>query len=56
MKTEVHKINLDGNKMELKVAIFDGKDGKEFKKLFDLWKKLNFLPRNMKKSKKYFGV
>jgi len=41
MKTEVHKINLDGNKMELKVAIFDGKDGKEFKKLFDLWKKLN---------------
>lgn len=41
MKTENKKINLDGQDIEIKIARFDNEDGKEFKKLFDIWRKLN---------------
>lgn len=41
MKLEKHTISLDGHKMEIELAHLDKKDGKEFKRLFDLWKKLN---------------
>ncbi len=41
MKTDKHQIALDGNNIEIEVAHLDKKDGVEFKKLFDLWKKLN---------------
>ncbi len=41
MRTEKHQIELDGNNIEIEVAHLDREDGKEFKKLFDLWKTLN---------------
>jgi hypothetical protein len=41
MNTEKHKINLNGHDLEIEVAHLNNKDGKEFKRLFDLWKKLN---------------
>ena len=41
MKLEKHKIKLDGNEAEIEVAFLDKKDAKEFKRLFDIWKKLN---------------
>ncbi|MFH1661533.1 MAG: Bsp6I family type II restriction endonuclease [Candidatus Falkowbacteria bacterium] len=41
MKIENHKIILDGNNVDIEVAHLDANDGKEFKRLFDLWKKLN---------------
>ena len=41
MKLEQHKISLGGNEIEIEVAHLDRNDGKVFKKLFDIWRKLN---------------
>ncbi len=41
MKIEQHEITLDGNNIKIEVAHLDKKDGKEFKRLFNLWKELN---------------
>ncbi|MDP2638986.1 MAG: Bsp6I family type II restriction endonuclease [Candidatus Azambacteria bacterium] len=41
MKLEIHKITLKGMPVEIEVAHLDQADGQEFKRLFDLWKKLN---------------
>ena len=41
MKLEGHKILFGGKQLEIEVAYLDKKDGKIFKKLFDIWRKLN---------------
>ncbi|MEY4602657.1 MAG: hypothetical protein RL292_598 [Candidatus Parcubacteria bacterium] len=41
MKLEKEKILLGGNELEVEIAHMDKKDGKEFKRLFDIWRKLN---------------
>jgi len=41
MKLERHKILLGRNQIEIEVAQLDKKDGQTFKRLFDIWKKLN---------------
>ncbi|MBT3539259.1 Bsp6I family type II restriction endonuclease [Candidatus Parcubacteria bacterium] len=41
MKIKSKEINLDNKKVEIQIACLDKTDGKEFKRLFDLWKKLN---------------
>jgi len=41
MKIRNKEIILDKHKVEIQIAYLDKNDGKEFKKLFDLWKKLN---------------
>ena len=41
MKLERHNLLLNKKHLEIEVAYLDKTDGKEFKKLFDLWKKLN---------------
>jgi len=41
MKLENHKIKLDGKDIEVEVAHLDKSDGKVFKQLFDIWRKLN---------------
>lgn len=41
MKLQEQKIILGGKQIEIEVAYLDTKDGKEFKRLFDIWKKLN---------------
>lgn len=41
MKLEKHTISIGKNNLEIEVAHLDRKDAKEFKRLFDLWKKLN---------------
>jgi len=41
MRIEEHKINLSGQDIEIEVAHLDSKDAKEFKRLFDIWRKLN---------------
>jgi len=41
MKLEKQRIILGGNEIEVEIAHMDKKDGKEFKRLFDVWRKLN---------------
>ena len=41
MKIENKDILLDNNKVSIQIAHLDKADGKEFKRLFDIWKKLN---------------
>lgn len=41
MKLAKHDIKLGGNNIEIEVAHLDKNDGKEFKRLFDIWRKLN---------------
>lgn len=41
MKLEKYKILLGGKEIEIEVAHLDKKDGKIFKNLFDVWRKLN---------------
>jgi hypothetical protein len=41
MKIENKEITLDNHKIEIQIAHLNKDDGKEFKRLFDLWKKLN---------------
>jgi hypothetical protein len=41
MKLEKQKILLGGNELEVEIAHMDKKDGEEFKRLFDIWRKLN---------------
>ncbi len=41
MKLTKEVLNLKGNKLEIEVAYLDKTDGKEFKRLFDLWRELN---------------
>lgn len=41
MKLEKRKILLGKNNLEIEVAYLDEEDGKEFKRLFDIWRKLN---------------
>ncbi|OIO18509.1 MAG: Bsp6I family restriction endonuclease [Candidatus Magasanikbacteria bacterium CG_4_10_14_0_8_um_filter_32_14] len=41
MKIENREVILDKHKVEIQIAYLDKSDGKEFKRLFDLWRKLN---------------
>lgn len=41
MKLENHTILLGGKELQIEVAYLDKKDGKVFKNLFDIWRKLN---------------
>jgi hypothetical protein len=41
MKIKNKQITLNNHKIEIQIAYLDKNDGKKFKKLFDLWKKLN---------------
>ncbi len=41
MRVKNKEIILDKHKVEIQIAYLDKTDGKEFKRLFDLWKKLN---------------
>ena len=41
MKLEKHTISIKGNNLDIEIAHLNKIDAKEFKKLFDLWKKLN---------------
>lgn len=41
MKLERHKISINGKNLEIEVAHLSKVDGKEFKRLFDIWRKLN---------------
>jgi len=41
MKIENKEITLNNCKVEIQIAFLNKSDGKEFKRLFDLWKKLN---------------
>lgn len=41
MKLEEQKIILGGNEIKIEIAHLDKKDGKVFKELFDMWRKLN---------------
>lgn len=41
MKLEKRKILLGKNNLEIEVAYLDEKDGRVFKRLFDIWRKLN---------------
>lgn len=41
MKLAKETLSLKGNKLEIEVAYLDKVDGKEFKRLFDLWRELN---------------
>lgn len=41
MRLEKHNIKIEGSDIRVEVTFLDKKDAKEFKRLFDLWKKLN---------------
>ncbi len=41
MKLENHKIKLGGKEIEIEVAHLNRQDGRVFKELFNIWKKLN---------------
>lgn len=41
MKIKNKEITLNSSKVEIQIAYLDKGDGKEFKRLFDLWKELN---------------
>lgn len=41
MKLQNHNISFGGKKLEIEVAYLDKNDGKIFKSLFDIWRKLN---------------